>query len=149
MKTKMMAVIGALMLMVTPAFAHSDNDIGPNGGRLLELGKNKSVHAEVTLTNGMFHVALLDKNLKPIALTEESLTVTGGSRNNPEKPKVEKKGNEFVFPAMKGDSYVVALQFKERPSAKAVTARFEFEDSVCGSCKKQEWLCACGKKKEK
>jgi len=147
MKTRILALIATVMLTLTPAFGHSDNDIGPNGGRLLKFSKNKYLHGEVTLTNGMFHVAVLDKNMKPVALTDQSLTVTGGSRSNPEKPKVEKQGNNFVFPMLKGDSYIVVFQFKEKPSAKAITARFEYDASVCGSCEKGEWLCACGKKK--
>src|SRR5688572_18992051 len=53
-----------LMLTLTSAFGHSDNESGPNGGRILEFSKNQSLHGEVTLTNGMFHVAVLDKNMK-------------------------------------------------------------------------------------
>ena len=147
-KTRIIGLVAMLALALT-TFGHSDNEIGPNGGRILEFSKNQSIHGEVTLTNGMFYVGLLDKNMKPVALTEQSLTVTGGDRSNPEKPKVEKQGNHFVFPALKGDSYLLVLQFKERTSAKPITARFEFDDSKCGACKKQEWLCACGKKKEK
>jgi hypothetical protein len=148
MMTQMVMAAVAAMLITMPAFAHSENEIGPNGGKILEFSKNQSLHGEVTLTNGTFYVAVLDKDMKPVALSDQSLTVTGGDRKNPEKPKVEKQGNHFVFPALKGDSYLLVLQFKESAKAKPITARFEFDDAKCGSCKKQEWLCDCGRKKK-
>ena len=149
MNTRILALVATLMLTLTQASGHSDNEFGPNGGRILEFSKDQSLHGEVTLTNGMFHVAVLDKNMKPIALTDQSLTVTGGNRNKPEKPKVQKKGAHFVFPALKGDSYLLVLQFRERPSARPIIARFEFDSAKCGGCHKGEWLCDCGTKEKK
>jgi hypothetical protein len=149
MKTRMLSVIATLMLAITPALAHSDHELGPNGGRILEFSKDQSLHGEVTLTNGMFRVAVLDKNMKPVALTDQSLVVTGGSRSKPEKPKIERQGDRFVFPALTGDSYLLVFQFKENSKAKTITARFEYDASVCGGCQRAEWLCDCGKKTKK
>ncbi len=146
MKKTWFTTAAILLFTITLALAHSDHELGPNGGRILEFSKDQSLHGEVTLTNNVFHVALLDKDMKPIALKDQSLTVTGGSRSNPEKPKVEKKGNYFVFPALKGNTYLLVFQFKETPSAKTVTARFEYDAAKCGACSKPEWLCDCGLK---
>jgi hypothetical protein len=141
--------MAAAALLALSAFAHSEKEIGPNGGLILEFSTNQSLHGEVTLTNGTFYVALLDKNMKPMAITDQSLVVTGGSRTSPETPKVEKQGGHFTFPALKGDSYLLVFQFKENPTTKPVLARFEYDSAVCKSCKHEEWLCDCHLKAKK
>lgn len=147
MKASLLTLATVLLLGVTRAHAHGGVALGPNGGRLLEFSENETLHGEVTLTNGFFHVALLDKALKPVELKEQSLTVTGGDRQKPQKPEVRKEGNHFVFPALKGDEYLLVLQFKEKPSARAVTARFGFDAATCSACKHPEWLCKCAAEK--
>lgn len=136
-----------MLVASVSTFAHSDKEIGPHGGRILEFSTNQTLHGEVTLTNGTFHVAVLDKEMKPLPLKEQSLVVTGGTRSNPEKPKVEKRGNHFTFPALKGDSYMLVFQFQEDAAAKPIIARFEFDKATCPTCKKGEWLCDCHLKK--
>lgn len=143
MKTKLVTLAAALLLGAASVFAHGDAEIGPNGGRIVEFSTNETLHGEVTLKDGKFHVALLDKDMKPVELKDQTLAVTGGDRSNPQKPAVEKKDGRFVFPALKGDHYLLVLQFKDEPSAKAITARFEYDASVCSACKSQEWLCKC------
>ena len=94
-------------------------------------------------TNFTDPTPLTPQALKPVALTEQTPTVTGGSRNKPQKDKVEKVSDQVVFPALKGDSYLLAFQFKAGPSAKAVTARIEFDASACSGCQQAAWLCKC------
>ncbi|MBN8247440.1 MAG: hypothetical protein J0L84_08360 [Verrucomicrobia bacterium] len=142
MKTLLLRLIGAVALGVS-ALAHGDVELGPNGGRILEFSRNETMHGEVTLVNGVFHVALLDKDMKPVDLKDQILVVTGGDRNHPEKPTVEKEGNHFVFPALKGDEYLLAFQFKEGPGAPTVTARMTYDATICSACKKAEWICGC------
>jgi hypothetical protein len=148
MKTSLLTLAASLLLGITSAFAHGDVELGPNGGRIVKFNTNETLHGEVTLKDGKFHVALLDKDKKSVALAEQSLTVTGGDRSNPQRPAVEKKDGQFVFPALKGDSYLLVLQFKEKPSAKAFTARFEYDAAICSACKNAEWLCKCGEKED-
>jgi hypothetical protein len=148
MKTSLLALAAVLLLGVSRTFAHGDVELGPNGGRLVEFSTNKTLHGEVTLKEGRFHVAVLDKDMKPVPLKDQKLLVTGGDRSNPENPKVDKEGDHFVFPALKGDSYLVVLQFKATPSAKFITARFEYDAAICSACKKGEWLCECGSKEK-
>lgn len=138
-----MILAAAFLLTAIQALAHSDKEVGPSGGRILEFSTNQTLHGEVTLTNGIFYVALLDKNMKPVPLAEQSLAVTGGSRSNPETPKVEKRAHHFTFPALKGDSYLLVFQYKDNLLAKPITARFEFDSAICSGCKKGEWLCDC------
>jgi hypothetical protein len=149
MKTSLLNLVAVLLLGVSRTFAHGDVELGPNGGRIVEFSTNRTVHGEITLKDGRFHVAVVDQDMKPVALTDQKLLVTGGDRANPENPKVEKVGNQFVFPALKGDSYLVVLQFKAEPSAKFITARFEYDGAICSACKKGEWLCECGSKETK
>lgn len=141
MKIKLTTLI--LALSSTFAFGHGAIETGPNGGRILEFSKNETMHGEVTVKDGKFHVAILDKEMKPVSLADQKLTITGGDRNNPEKLPVEKQGDHFTAPTVKDGQWVI-FQFRETSSAKPVTARFQYETSTCGECKKVEWLCACG-----
>ncbi|MCC6231562.1 MAG: hypothetical protein IT580_02905 [Verrucomicrobiales bacterium] len=135
----------AATLLLTPvlALAHGRVDLGPNGGRLVPLSTNATLQGEVVLKEGRFHVTLLDPQLKPVELKDASLTVVGGERNQPERPRVERVENRFVFPALKGNRYLLVLQFRSHAAAKPVNARFEFDASPCGGCQKPEWLCQC------
>ena len=145
MKSKLIALL--LTLAAPLAFSHSGVELGPNGGRILELSKNETLHGEVTLKDGKFHLALLDKNMKPVAAKEEVITVTAGDRSKPEKLAVEKSGDHFVFPAVKAGEWVI-VQFKENAKAKPITARFEFDPASCEKCKAPEWLCKCAAEKK-
>lgn len=132
--------------------AHSDVEIGPNGGRVLEFSTNGTVHGEVVEKNGMFCVTLLDKDMKPMPIAEQTLTATTGDRSKPEKLKVETKDGQFVVPIQKGGDHWTIFQFRETPKAKPVTARLRYIAQACAECGKPDWLCECamkGKPKKK
>lgn len=145
MKSKLIALL--LALSAPLAFSHGGVELGPNGGRLLELSKNESLHGEVTLKGDKFHVALLGKDMKPVEMKDAVVTVTAGDRSNPKKLEVEKAGDHYTFPAVKAGEWVI-VQIKENAKAKAVTARFEFDPSTCDKCKAPEWLCKCESQKK-
>lgn len=149
MKTSLLTLAAVLMLGAAPTFAHEGVEIGPNKGRIVEFSKDETLHGEVTLVDGVFHVAVLDKDKKPVELKDQSLTVTGGDRSKPEKPEVKKEGSHFVFKALKGDEYDLVLRFKPAPDAKAVTAKFTYDATQCSACKNPEWLCICGADEDK
>ena len=134
----------ALLLALTTAFAlgHGGVAIGPNGGRLLELSKNESMHGEVTVKDGKFHVSLFDKDKKPVAVADQVLTATGGPQNKQAKLEVTKAADGFTFPAVKDGEWLI-LQFKETAKGKAVTARMQYDTGICEECKEPEWLCKC------
>lgn len=137
-----------LSLFSIVAFAHEGVELGPNKGRILEFSKNETMHGEVTVKGDKFHVALLDKNMKPVALDKQILTATTGERNAPQKLTVEKDAKGFVIPLVKAGDWLI-LQYKNTPDAKAITARLEYNLSNCEGCNKAEWLCECKKADEK
>lgn len=139
-RTKLTALI--LTLAAAVAFAHEGVELGPNGGRILEFSKNETMHGEVTVKGDKFHIAVLDKDMKQVAMTEETLTATTGDRNNPQKLEVTKTDKGFTLPVVKSGEWVI-LQFKAVAKARAVTARFEYNTSNCEGCDKPEWLCQC------
>jgi hypothetical protein len=107
------------------------------------------MHGEVTVKDGKFHVALLDKAMKPVKLADQVLTASGGPSGKAEKLAVEKSGDAFVVPTVKPGEYLI-LQYKENAKAKAVTARLQYDTATCEKCKSEEWVCKCEElKKEK
>lgn len=112
MKTKLMTL--ALALIAGVAFGHGGVELGPKGGRLLELSKDESMHAEVLVKDGKFHLTLLDKDLKPVKVTEQTITATTGDRKSPEKLEVAKTDTGFTVPVVKDGAWLI-VQFKATP----------------------------------
>lgn len=146
MKSYILGLLGSLALSAS-LLAHGGVEIGPNGGRLLELSKDETVHGEVTVKDGKFHLAVLDKDLKPVKVDKQIVTAQGGTREKPEKLTVEKTGTDFVFPLIKDGQWLI-VQFKAGTEAKAVTARFEYDTATCSKCSEPEWICKCEQNKK-
>ncbi len=144
MKTKLIL----LSLIASITFAHEGVELGPNKGRILEFSKNETMHGEVTVKGDKFHIALLDKDMKPVAMAEQTLTATTGERDKPTKLTVEKDAKGFVVPVVKSGEWLI-LQYKDSAKAKAITARLEYNTAICDECKKAEWVCECKKADEK
>lgn len=145
MKTKLTTL--ALSLLTSLALAHSGVELGPNGGRILEFSKNETLHGEVTVKKGQFHITLLDKDMKPVKLAGQTLTATTGDRENPKKLEVTTTDTGFILPVVKDGEWLI-VQFKTDAKAKAVTARMEYDTSECSECKNAEWLCKCKPEKK-
>ena len=141
MKTTALLLLASLGLL-SSAFAHGEVEIGPNGGRILEFSKDETMHGEVTVKDGRFLIALLDKNRKPVAIETQQLTATLGDRSRPEKLPVETQAGKFAVPLVKAGEWVI-FQFRPAAKAKPVTARLHYDTAPCGACKKPEWLCIC------
>ena len=148
MKSNLLSILAVLALGLTSTFGHEGVELGPNGGRILELSKNETVHGEVIAKDGFFHIALLDMKMKPVELKDQTLTATTGDRKKPEKLAVEKKDGKFVVPMQKGDEFLTVFQFRDSPSARPVTARLTYDATLCSACKNAEWLCKCSSDKE-
>ena len=146
MKTK----LAALLLLVTSmfSFGHGGVELGPNKGRILEFSKNETMHGEVTLKDGKFHIALLDKDMKAVAVADQSVSATGGPRDKQAKLEVTKAADGFTVPAVKDGEWLI-VQFKPDAKGKAVTARLHFDASNCEGCSKPEWLCECKEEEPK
>ena len=144
MKTKITAII--IALTTSFAFGHGDIELGPNKGRILEFSTNESMHGEVTEKEGKLHIAILDKDMKPVKVEAQSITVTAGTREAPVKIEVTKSETEFTIPAPKEGEWII-LQYKESADSKTITARLHFDTKKCAPCGNPEWRCACEKKK--
>ncbi len=145
MNTKLSTLV--LSLLASFALGHGGVEIGPNGGRILEFSKNESMHGEIIEKDGKFYVAVLDKDMKPVQVVQQSLIATSGDRDKPVKLEVTKDEKGFTLPLVKAGEWLI-LQFKLTPDSKPITARLEYDTAKCGECKKPEWLCACAAKKE-
>ena len=145
MKKKLTALLLALTTAV--AFGHGDVEIGPNGGRILEFSKNETMHGEVTVKDGKFNIALLDKDMKPVAVAAQTLTATGGTPKKPAKLEVTKTETGFSVPVVKEGEWLI-LQFKETEKGKAVTARLHYDTGNCDACDAPEWICKCAANKK-
>ena len=146
MKTKFTTL--ALSLLATLAFGHGGVELGPNGGRILEFSKNETMHGEVTVKDGKFQIALLDKDKKPVKVEQQVLTASTGDRENPKKLEVTKTDKGFTVPLVKEGEYLI-VQYKEKEGSKAITARFEYDTANCDACNSPEWICKCSTKEEK
>ncbi|MES2474456.1 MAG: hypothetical protein V4640_01655 [Verrucomicrobiota bacterium] len=144
MKTKLTTILFALTAGL--AFGHGDIEIGPNKGRILEFSTNESMHGELTEKDGKLHIAVLDKDMKPVKVEAQSLTATGGTRDKPVKLEVTKSESGFTIAAPKNGEWLI-IQYKESDTAKPITARMEYDAKKCGTCENVEWLCSCGAKK--
>ena len=146
MKTKLTTVI--LALTAGFALAHEGIELGPNKGRILEFSTDETMHGEVTEKEGKLHIALLDKDMKPLKAEAHSLTATAGTRQAPVKMEVAKDETGFAFPAANENEWII-MQYKESPDFKTITARLHFITKTCAPCGQPEWRCACGEKEKK
>lgn len=145
MKTKLTTAI--LTLTASLTFGHGDIELGPNKGRILEFSNDETMHGEVTEKDGKLHIALLDKDMKPVKVQEQSLTVTAGTRQAPVKSEVSKTETGFVIPSTGSGEWLI-IQYKENESSKVITARLHFDTKSCAPCGNPEWRCACEDKKK-
>jgi hypothetical protein len=145
MKIKLIA-IATLALGLLGANAHERITVGPGDGRLAFLDSTTTPSAEFNVKEGKIHLTLLDKDLKPIALSEQTVAITAGERASAKKLAVSKEGNDFVAPLPEGEDYWCIFQLKEKKDAKALTFRVHYRSEVCAECKKAEWRCICGNK---
>ncbi len=147
MKTHILALLSSLAITAS-ALAHGEVELGPNGGRILEFSKDETMHGEVTVKDGKFVIALLDKDKKPVALAEQTITANGGPTGKAAKLEVTKADGKFTIPAVKPGEWLI-LQYKDNAKAKAITARLEYNLDNCSACNAPEWLCKCAANKAK
>lgn len=141
MKSKHILIL-LVTLITRLAIGHEGVERGPNGGRIVEFSDNETMHGEVIVKGDEFHIALLDKDMKPVAMTEQSLSAMTGDRAKPVKLEVTKAAKGFTLPLVKTGEWLI-LRYKDSPDAKTITARLEYNTAICEACKSQEWLCKC------
>lgn len=116
---------------------------GPNGGRVLT---GVEPHLEFFVTKDRkVKITAVDDAGKAVALGEQNVTVTGGSRSAPTRMSFTKDGDSLIsdkaFP--EGNNLPVIVQIKATPDAKTVIEKFTLNLSDCPSCKHAEYACTC------
>jgi hypothetical protein len=136
MKTTALATVAAALLCVTAA-AHERITLGPKGGRVIFLDSTNIPNVEFLVNKEKrAEITLLDKARKPITPAEQNVTVTAGARESAKKLRVEKQGDGYITEAIPdGAPYVVVIQIKEKPSAKSLTARVNYNPTPAKSGK--------------
>jgi hypothetical protein len=124
--------------------AHAEKVIGgPKGGRLLE---NEGVRAEYLVEKDRtVTINFYDAKLKPVAITDQSVTAIAEVKDNKTKIEFEKKGDSLVSKTAlpEGSGYNVVVQLKNTPDAKAKNFRIPLNLEMCGGCKFAEYACTC------
>ena len=121
----MKSIVLACAASLSLACGHEGVERGPHGGRILEFSKDETMHGEVTVKDGRFQIALLDKDMKPVAVTAQTLTATSGDRAKPVKLTVKTEPQGFSLPVVPEGGWLI-LQFRLSSDAKPVTARMEY-----------------------
>ncbi len=118
-------------------FAHEAVTIGPNGGRVLYVDSPATPNVKVLVNQaGRAEISLLDKDRKPLTTGQQNITVTAGARGSAAKLGVEKQGAKFITDKVPdGAPYIIVVQLKETPDAKAVTLRLNYDTTPAPSGK--------------
>jgi len=117
---------------------------GPKGGRLLDNDPPRAeffVEEDRTVT-----ITFYDKDLKPVAASEQVVTATAEAPTGKVKLDFEKKGDVLVSkaPLPAGDGYKVVVQLKANADAKPKNFRIPLILETCGGCNRPEYACICG-----
>jgi len=116
---------------------------GPKGGRLLE---GTEPHAEFFVEKDRtVTVTFYDEELKPVALTEQSVSVTAKTAGKKVTLDFEKSGDVLVSKGSLPEDHEINLvvRLKQAPNGRTQNFRFAYEDHVCDGCKRAEYACIC------
>lgn len=148
MKNTILQGLLALFLAAPAAMAaenHAHKTIpGPQGGRMLECAP---LHAEFFVRpDRKISVTFYDESLKPVAPSSEEVKAVAETKAGKTAFEFEKAGGAFVSktPLPAGDGYRVVLLIKSGAAAKSRNFRIDYQESVCGGCKRAEYACICG-----
>jgi len=150
MKTNIRILTLAVALcagLTVPALAADEHDhankVTPQGGRLLD---KTEPHAEfVVEKDRSVTINFYSEEMKPVAVTTQSVTVQADAKDGKAKLEFEKKGDALVSKTKlpEGDGYNIVVQFRQTADAKPVNLRFKLDLEMCGECKRAEYACTC------
>ncbi len=146
MKTslKFLALAGVLCAGILGLHAADNKQPGgPKGGRLLEKTEPKAeffLEPDRTVT-----ITFYDAALKPVAVTEQAVTVIAETKDGKRTVEFEKKGDVLVSKTKlpEGEGYNLVVQLRPNPGAKPQNFRFKLETHTCAECKHAEYACNC------
>lgn len=135
--------------LVTPTHAHEDaaahvkKKAGPNGGRVIT--KVAPPVEFFILPDRKVKLTFLDEAGKPLAVAQQTATVTSGDRMNPVKLTFTAKDGALVSeqPLPAGANVPVVLQLKATSDGPVVTEKFGANLAICPECKLSEYGCIC------
>ena len=118
-------------------------EAGPKGGRILEKTSPKAeffVEKDRTVSINFYDAAL-----KPVPVTDQSVTVVADTKDGKQKLDFEKKGDSLVSKTKlpEGEANNVVVQLKQTADARPQNFRFKANTSTCGECKRAEYACIC------
>jgi hypothetical protein len=150
MQTNLRILTLAIALCVglaLPAVAQDKHDhkhlVTPKGGKLLD---KTEPHAEfVVETNRTVTINFYNHDMKPVAVTTQSVTVQADAKDGKAKLEFEQKGDSLVSKTKlpEGDGYNIVVQFKQTADGKPMNIRFKLDMNTCGECKRAEYACTC------
>jgi len=120
------------------------NKATPKGGRLLD---KTEPHAEfVVEKDRTVTINFYTGEMKPVAVTTQTVMVQADAKDGKAKLEFEKKGDSLVSKTKlpEGEGYNVVVQFKQTADAKPMNIRFKLDLHTCGECKRAEYACICG-----
>jgi hypothetical protein len=142
MKTSLLTLAGVLCAGLLTATAAEKIEAGPKGGRILEKTSPKAeffVEKDKSVAINFY-----DDAGKPVAVTDQTVTVIADAKPGKQKLEFEKKGDALVSKTkLQGDGYNVVVQFKATSDAKPQNFRFTYDANTCGGCKRAEYACTC------
>ena len=115
----------------------------PKGGHLLE---KTEPHAEfVVEKDRTVTINFYNAEMKPVAVTTQTVTVQADAKDGKAKLEFEKKGHSLVSKTNlpEGDGHNVVVQFKQTAEGKPQNFRFKLDLATCGECKRAEYACTC------
>jgi hypothetical protein len=132
--------------LALPAVAEDKHEhkTSPKGGRLLE---KTTPHAEFVIEpDRSVTINFYTEDLKPTAVTSQSVTVIATPPGGKVTIEFEKKGDILAskLKLPEGQGYTLVVQFKESAAAKPQNFRFKLDLATCGECKHAEYACTCG-----
>ena len=148
MKTNLRILTLAVALcasLALPAIAQDKHEhkVTPKGGRLLD---KTEPHAEFVIEKDRtVTINFYTHDMKPVAVTTQSVTVQADAKDGKAKLEFEKKGDALVSKTKlpEGDGYNIVVQFRQTADGKPMNIRFKLDMNTCGECKHAEYACSC------
>lgn len=142
MKNTLIATLLTLATLTSPAWT-AENQAGPKGGKLFPL--SDGFLEFFVRSDRTAEVVVYDASRQQVPVGDRELSITAGSRENPQKLTVTKTEAAFVtsdtLPA--GDGYPIVLQLRESANSKTQTFRIRYLEEICAGCNLPEYACIC------
>ena len=133
----------AAALLSLAAYAATDVEAGPRGGRLLETETPRPeflVEKDRTIS-----IAFYDANQKQVPPSGQKVAVIAQAKGGKQKLEFERKGDLLVSrePLPEGEGYTVVVQYRPSADARPTNFRIPLHLETCAGCSRAEYACTC------